>query len=288
VQSIARRQKPCDHEAAVDIAETNSLQRALAVLDVLERTHGGLNNAELSRQMGIPKSTVSYITARLTRAGYLIRDEETRRFRMGLKVVALAYGALREVGIRSVAEPVLYKLVTETGLSAGVGVLQQGRVLLIDRVESPGFIHEAVEVASISGVRRRDRYIAREQRDVGRELPAHSTALGKVLLAHLPKQQMLALLAETGLPRRTTKTIISKSRLLQELEIVHERGFATADQEEYAGVRALSAPIVDGSGAVRAAVSVNGNPAERVWGDLPELVKLVQSAARAISRQLRY
>jgi IclR family KDG regulon transcriptional repressor len=266
---------------------TNSLERALRLLKIVEQTPGGLRQAEISRILGIPKSTCSYITNKLTGEGFLIRDECAGRLKIGLATVALAHGALREIGVRSVAEPALYKLTSETGLSAGIGVLERGRVLLVDRVEGSLFVRDAVEVAD-GGARRRGRYRLRDQRDIGRELPVHTTALGKVLMAYLSRQQVLKLIAERGLLRSTPKTIVSTSRLISELMTVRKRGYAVADEEASRGVRALSLPIFDGTGAVRAAVSVNGNPAESVWRDLAYLVKVVEAAARDISARMRF
>ncbi|HEY4360141.1 MAG TPA: IclR family transcriptional regulator [Bryobacteraceae bacterium] len=257
---------------------TNSLERALVLLKVVERTPGGLRHAEIARQLEIPKSTCTYILSRLEREGYLLRDEATGKFRIGLATVALAYGALRETGIHSVAEPALYKLTQETGLSAGIGVLERGWVLLVDRVEGPGFVNRALEARP---------YRARSQRDVGRELPVHSTALGKVLLAYLPKEQVRAVIAQRGLRRYTRKTNVSEARLLGELEAVRKQSFAVADEEAYLDLRALAAPVFDAAGAVRAAVSVNGSPKDPVWSDLDSLVALVQNAARDISRRAR-
>ena len=173
---------------------TNSLERALALLKLVEQTPGGLRNVEISRALEIPKSTCSYIAQRLVREGYLILDEETGKYKLGLATVALAHGALREIGIRSVAEPALYKLTSETGLSAGLGVLERGRVLLVDRVEGPRFVDDAVATATV-GARRRSRYRVRDQRDIGREMPAHTTALGKVLLAYLSRREVLDVIA---------------------------------------------------------------------------------------------
>jgi len=267
-------------------AATNSLERALLLLKAIEQTPGGLKNAEIHRLLKIPKSTCSYITSRLEREGYLIRDQISGRYRIGLATVALAYGALREIGIRSVAEPALYKLTSETGLSAGIGVLEQGRVLLVDRVEGPGFVSRALEAADTNLSRASFR--ARSQRDIGRELPAHSTALGKVLLAYLPVDQALEIITQRGLERSTKKTIVSKGAFLAQLELVRKQGYALADEEAYSDLRALSAPIPDATGTVRAAVSVNGSPKDPVWADLPALVKLVSAAARDISKRVRF
>jgi len=271
------------------MAETNSLERALVLLKVIEQTPGGLRNADISRILKIPKSSCSYIVSRLEREGYLIKDAVSKRYKIGLTPVALAHGALREVGIRTVAEPALYKLTRSTGLSAGIGVLQRGRVLLVDRVEGPQFVDRAIEVAAGRTARAgaATSYRMRTQRDIARELPAHSTALGKVLLAFLPRQQALDLIAKCGLIRSTATTIVSKKRLLAELDLVRKQGYAIADGEAYLDLRALSVPIFDADGEVRAAVSVNGNQSDAVWDDPEQLVRTVEEAARDISRRAR-
>ncbi len=263
------------------VRATNSLERALVLLKVIEQTPGGLRNADISRQLKIPKSSCTYIVNRLEREGYLIQDPVSKRYKIGLTPIALAHGALREVGIRTVAEPALYKLTSQTGLSAGIGILQRGRVLLVDRVEGPRFVDRAIEAAA-----GRASYQVRAQRDIGRVLPAHATALGKVLLAFLPRQQVMDLLAKYGLANAAT-TILSKRRLLGELDLVRMQRYAIADGEVYSDLRALSVPIFDADGEARAAVSVNGNPNESVWDDLAKLVRTVEEAARDISRRAR-
>ena len=269
---------------------TNSLERALAVLEILEAAAGGLRHTEISARLRIPKSTCSYILARLEQRGYLARDPATGRYRLGLTPVALAHGALRELGVRSIAEPALYKLASETGLSAGIGVLERGRVLIVDRVEGAEFVRDAVQIAE--GLPPRwtaasRKYRVRADRDVGRELPAHSTALGKVLLAHLPREQVLALIAELGLARHTRKTIVSRTRFLEELEQVRRQGYATADEEHHSGFRSIAAPIYGSAAAVTAAVALNGGPAEAAWRDPAALIERVRAAGREISRRAR-
>jgi DNA-binding IclR family transcriptional regulator len=263
------------------VAATNSLERALLLLKVIEQTPGGLRNADISRQLKIPKSSCTYIVSRLEREGYLIQDPVSRRYKIGLTPIALAHGALREVGIRTVAEPALYKLTSQTGLSAGIGILRRGRVLLVDRVEGPRFVDRAIEAAA-----GRTSYQVRAQRDIGRVLPVHSTALGKVLLAFLPRQQVMDMLAKYGIASAAT-TIVSKKRLLGELDLVRKQRYAIADGEVYSDLRALSVPIFDADGEARAAVSVNGNPNEPVWDDLAKLVRTIEEAARDISRRAR-
>lgn len=251
---------------------TGSLDRALALLKLMERTSGGLRNTDVSRQLKIPKSTCSYILGRLEREGYVSRDAASGRYKLGLATVTLAHGALREIGIRTVAEPTLYRLVLDSGLSVGLGVLERGRVLLVDRVESASLIDQAPPD--------RHRIRRRAQRDIGRELPVHSTALGKVLLAYLPEQEVLRLLLEQ-------RVGLSRSEFLSELESVRQRGYALADREADPDVRALGVPIFDSDERVRAAISVNGSPEEPAWRDVGRLVELASQAGRDISRRAR-
>ncbi len=269
----------------------NSLERALAILEMLEQTPGGLRHNDISRRMKIPKSTCSYIMERLERRGYVFRDDHTGRYKIGLTTVALAHGALREIGVRSIAEPALYKLTGETGLSAGIGVLERGRVLIVDRVEGSEFVRDAVEVAGEPPVRwagRVRKYRVREDRDIGRELPAHSTAIGKVLLAHLPRQHVLDVVAQHGLARYTRKTITSKTQLFRELDLVRQQGYAAADEEHRAGLRSIAAPIYGVTGEVGAGVALNGSSTEAAWFETSLLIDKVKAAGREISRRARF
>ena len=256
----------------VPVPATNSLERSLLVLDLIGKTPGGLRHAEISRQLGLPRSTCSWILKRLVSQSYLAHDVDTGRYKVGLKVVALAHSALRELGFRAVAEPVLYRVASETGLAAGIGVLEGGYVLLVDRVEPP-------ELAGRLLVHNR----SRNDREIGRELPAHSTALGKVLLANLSRRDLLNYLDEHALTKRTSRTIVSRENLLLDLRRIRQRGYAIADGEHDTALRAISAPIFDYVGNVRAAISLNGTPALAIWRDLRALIAYVTAAARDIS-----
>ena len=109
-----------------------------------------------------------------------------------------------------------------------------------------------------------------------------------MLLAYLPERQRAALLRDLVLVRRTSRTILSKAKLLAELAQVLRQGYATAEEEEYIGVKSLAAPIYDNARDVRAAVALNGGVADPAWNDAPAMVHLVQNAAREISKRSRF
>jgi DNA-binding IclR family transcriptional regulator len=246
---------------------TNSLERALRLLELVGKTPGGLTNANIARRLQIASSSCSYILTRLEREGYVKRDAEGR-YEIGPKLVTLAHYALREMGFYEIARPTLHRLATESGLTAGIAILQRDQVLVIDQVESPQFIKLETTVGSL--------------------LPVHTNAHGKVLLAHLPKAEALALLKRAGLPAKTSRTIVSSDKLLAELELVRKRGYATSNEEQFVGARGLGAPIMNSEGGVVASISVVGSPAQTVWKRMDELVELVKAAAREISRSGRF
>lgn len=243
----------------------NSLERALLLLDIVARVDGGLTNAEISRRMRMAPSTSSYILSRLEREAYVRRDKATGRYQIGLRLMELAYGALRTIGHRPIVEPALHRLVEQTGLTALVAVWVRGRAVVVDKVESPESIKLDV--------------------DIGRPLFAHSSALGKVLLAHLSPGEFNDFINEHGLPRRTAKTITSRAKLQENLAIAKARGYATANQEEFIGGRAVAAPIVDGFGKVCAAVSGAGPSGHPIWKCPEDAIQCVKAAARDISRR---
>jgi DNA-binding IclR family transcriptional regulator len=272
---------------------TNSLERALVLLETIEQTPSGLTNAESSRLLRIPKSSCSYIMTRLERKGYLSRDKDTKRYKIGLTTVALAYGALRDMGFRSIAEPALYKLTIDTGLSANIGVLERGRVLLVDRVESGRFVQGIINSAeAIPQVFQSKKQFStceirsKDERDIGRELPCDGSALGNVLLAHLSKPELLSLIKEYGLSRVTAKKT-SMNALMLHLANVRKQGYASSYGEYEEGVCAVAAPIMDSSGNARAAVSINGYASEVDWSEADRLIELVKAAGRDISRRAR-
>jgi DNA-binding IclR family transcriptional regulator len=252
---------------------TNSLERALKLLELVAHRPDGCSNSELSHKLGIPTSSCSYVLARLTREHYLSRASNGR-YTIGLKTLILAHAALRRIGFRPFAEPVLYRLVEETRLAANIGVLEGGRVLLVDRIESAESVNGEVQ-------------LPRELRDIGIDLPAHTTGLGKVLLAGRDDTQVLEIIEAEGLARKTARTITSADALFSELEVVRERGYATVKDEHYKGFWSIAAPIPDANGITRAAVSLTGSPEQPAWREPESLAVRLAEAARDISISMR-
>jgi DNA-binding IclR family transcriptional regulator len=261
---------------------TNSLERGLALMKAIGQQRGGMTNAELSRHFDIPKSTCTYILTRLEREKYVIRDKLTGRYTIGLNTLSLAHDALREIRFPAIAEPTLYRLAERTGLVAILGVREGDRVLTVDRVESPDFMRDSAE----SGRSRWPFYPAREHRGLGAEYSLHASALGRVVLAHLPPQNLSEILEAIQLTKLTPKTIVSKTELLVELARIRKAGYSIADQQSHLDTLAIAAPIVEANGEVRASVCIAGSRLSPAFRGLSSLIVSVQQAGDEISKRL--
>ena len=247
---------------------SNSLERGLRILEMIGQRRNGLSNKEVSDELGLATSSCSYVLGRLEREGFLVRDPATGRYEIGLKVLAISRAALRRFDFRRVAEPVLVALRDNTGLDAVVGVLDKNRVMVINRISGGEFPDADV--------------------DTGTEYLAYATAIGKLLLAHLPQEHVRELFGESGLPAITPKTITSMAALLKELELIRKRGYSLSFDEQILGLSAIALPITDAQGIVRAGVAAIGNTGQSVWKDMGGLAQQVKLAAREISQQVRF
>ncbi len=248
---------------------SNSLERALIVLNDISRTPEGLTNKQVSEGLGIATSSSSYLLSRLEREGFLTRDGATSRYKIGLKVLAIARGALQQLDFPTLAGPVLRQLAVYTGLDVVMGVLDRERLIVVARVANSEFIDVQV--------------------DTGTEFPAHATATGKVLLANLPRQDLMVRIQRNPLAQLTKQTITDESQLLVELGSVAACGYALCDQELTGGRRSLGAPIMNSRGSVQAALALAGDVGHPFWErPLPEIVGVLKDAAQDISRLDRY
>jgi IclR family acetate operon transcriptional repressor len=219
------------------MSTVQSVDRALDVLEALADQGGQAGLSEIAARTGLPYGTIHRLLRSLLARGY-VRQESDRRYALGSALVRLGGAAERMIGVW--AQPYLEKMVALSGETANVAVLEGDFVVYVAQAASP----------------RRLRMFA----EVGRRVLPHSTAVGKVLLAE--RDDAAAILARTGLPRRTEHTITSAEAMLAELEKVRAQGYAMDFGEEELGVNCLAVPVRDG-GRVIASMSISG-PVDRI------------------------
>jgi len=252
---------------ASDASPAVAVERALNILEAAANRRDGMTNSEISRKLAIPKSSASYILRTLEKRGYLRREAETGRYRLGLKILSLGGDAQANLDIADVALPFMRMLGEKIRMTVHLAVLDQGEAVYIEKVEAPGFF--------------------KVNTWVGRRMFLHSTSVGKCLLAWLPKQEIETMVKPQGLKKRTPKTITSITKLLGDLEHVKQSGYAVDDEENSLGARCLGAPIFDPMGNVTAALGASGTLTQMDEDSMPRIIDALRETARRISRQLQ-
>ena len=245
-----------------------SVRNAARVLRAFTNADAELGVSELAARLGLGKSTVHRLVATLAAERLLDKDPATGRYRLGLALYELGTNVTEHVDLHQAALPVLTTLRHTTGEMVHVAVLDGLEVIYVERLES----HHLMPIF----------------RTVGHRLPAHWTSSGKVLLAALPRDDLLKRLAGVQLEARTARTITELPALLEELDKVAQRGWASNEQEGHEGVVSVGAPLRGPDRRVIASVSVVGASARMHGSTMRRYTALVVESAAVISRRLGY
>ncbi|MCY7348103.1 MAG: IclR family transcriptional regulator [Pyrinomonadaceae bacterium] len=248
---------------------SNAVERAFSILEIISESSQGLSNSDISRRLKVPKSSASYILRVMEKRGYLTRGEGGK-YRLGFKIMSLSHQQSAHIDVREVAKPILEKFVEKSRMSeAHLAVLDNGRAVYVEKVEAENsFIKMDIWV--------------------GHRLPVHTTAIGKVLVAYLPENEVLKILELRGMEKKTRRSITDPKKFLRELEKVREYGFALDNEENNLNVRCLAAPIFSASGEVVAALGTSTTILQLDKSHLPKVVELVKDAAQQVSKQIGY
>jgi DNA-binding IclR family transcriptional regulator len=244
--------------------DAGSVVRALRMLSAFDGEKPDLGVSEIARKVGLPKSTAHRLLHSLEAEGF-VRRLSGSRYVLGWKLFELGTRVQEQGGLQSVVIEELSRLVTRTSENAHLAILDGGAVLYLEKVESPRSL--------------------RMPSAVGQRVPAHCTALGKVLLASLPDQQVGLISKEHGLPAFTPATLTDFRALQDHLQMVRERGYAIDREEFEEGLLCIAAPIRNETNEVCAAVSISG-PATRLDERIEDLAATVQECSEALSHKL--
>jgi IclR family KDG regulon transcriptional repressor len=240
-----------------------SLGRAFAILEEVARHREGIGLADLSKLVGLHNSTTFHLAKTMVSLGYIRQEKDSKRYRVGRPLFALAASALDEIEMVNVATPVLEDLSRETGESSHFAVRMGDSVVVIARTSGPG----AFQLTDRVGVVR----------------PAHCTALGKVILAGLRPDQLERFLERVDMKPSTDKSITNVAQLLREIAEVRKTGIAYDDGEFNPEVRCVAVPVKDFTGQVVGALGISG-PIWRMSNQaLHSRAKVVQAAADRLS-----
>jgi IclR family transcriptional regulator, pca regulon regulatory protein len=251
---------------------SQSLERGLAILACFSLERPLLGIAELAEMLGMSRSTTHRYVITLVALGYL-RQGAQRKYRLALQVTELGLSAMNSTSLREHARPYIEELSRRSSFTVCLAVLDGPEILLIDRIRGQRRGQGLMELGNRAGSR----------------LPAHCTAMGKLLIANLPVRERRELLAELKLDRRGPGAVASKSALRDELESIPMEGLAVSDQGIAPGLIAIAAPVRDASCEVVAAAGMAAhNSMISPGGLLDQLGPHLISTADRISARLGY
>jgi DNA-binding IclR family transcriptional regulator len=262
---VAPAGREIDDEAAgrQRVGGVQSLGRAFAILEAVARHRDGIGLADLTKIVGLHNSTTFHLAKTMVALGYLRQERETKRYRIGRPLFALAASALDEIEMVNLATPVLEELSRETGESSHFAVRMGDAVVVIARTGGPG----AFQLADRVGVVR----------------PAHCTALGKIILASLSEDQLKRFLDRVELTPSTAKSITEVPALRREVAEARRAGVAYDEGEFNLEVRCIAVPVRDFTGQIAGALGISGPIWRQAGRGQPAKVKALQVAAGRLS-----
>ena len=246
----------------------SSLQRALDILSLFGTQTPELGITDIAKALNLHKSTAAGLVYTLQRNGYIAQNPENRRYHLGLQLVERAGVLLDQIEIRKIAMPELEHLRDWSSESVNLAILEENQIIYIERLltdKSLGF-----------------------RNHIGKRAWPHSTALGKAILSHLPRQQALSVLRSYQLESMTPNTITEVDELMRQFEDFRRCGYAIEREENEIGGLCISAPVHNFTAQPVAAVSVSFPLSRLDEAMISTYGAKVKAVARDISEKLGY
>ena len=197
-------------------ATSQSLERGLAILSSFDPDRPLIGGSELSRELDLSRSTAHRYVATLAKLGYLQQDPDSRRYRLGPKVLDLGFSAINSMDLREISAPHLRLLSDETGCTVNLAILDGTDVVYIDRCRT---------------ARPRQREIDLNLHVGARRPPAYCTAMGKAILAFFPEGRLEEIIERIDFAPRGPNTLTDPTTFRKELRKIQAAGIAVNDEE---------------------------------------------------------
>ena len=238
-----------------------SVVRAFVLLEALAAARSEVPLAELAKTVGLAQATTHRLLRTMLDLGY-VHQGATREYALGPGLISLGARATPPLVAR--AQPVMIELEELAQETVNLAVLDGAHVVYVGQVPS--------------------RHQMRMFTEVGRRLLPHGTGVGKAMLAHLPSEDVTALLARTGMPSYTEHTFTDEDALLRELAKIAQQGYALDEAEQELGVRCVAVAVP--GAPVPAAVSVSGPSGRLTMEAVERIAPVVQRIATSLGSTL--
>ncbi|MCL4557515.1 MAG: IclR family transcriptional regulator, partial [Deltaproteobacteria bacterium] len=242
-----------------------SLEKALDVLNLFN-TFSVLTVTEISRKLGYPKSTISGLLKTFGKYELVEKDSDSS-FRLGIKAFELGFRYLNGMEILTVARLWAERLLKEEGEAVHIAIRRGWNIYIILDLQPPNSYMTILQT--------------------GMNVPAHSTALGKVLMSDISDEQLNVFLRRP-LERLTERTITQPGAFREELKKIRETGYAMDMEESLKGLICISAPIFQRDGRIIASIGISSIELPGKDERIQALVRKTKAVASNISMDIGY
>ncbi len=263
-KSSVGRSKNFDKKSTV-----GSLAKGFRVLEAFSSGHAQMTISDVSRVTGLDSGTVFRNLNTLFDLGYLERDDDSKQFRLSLKVLDLGFHAIGRSDIRDLVLPILRELVSQVGEAASLGVLEGGDILYLERVRA-GVARLGVDIR------------------VGTRVPAYCSVVGQALLAFLPQKEQKKILQDQQSHSDLGIVPLSDDEVLRSLEVIQKDGYALKGSYFNSSLHVFATPVFDRDNYPIASVSVAAPSLRISQAEMLDIAfEPVMSAVKKISKALR-
>jgi IclR family transcriptional regulator, KDG regulon repressor len=218
--------------------ETQSIHRAVTILDCFQDFQPELGVREIARQLELHPSTVGRMLTTLTSLGILVQDKDTHRYRMGSKVLKWGAVYMGNMDLRIIARSYMQELQKATEETISLDIPDGATRLCVERIESPQQL--------------------RWVKKLGERMPFFASASGRTLLTFMTPSERKAILETMPFEQLTPHTTTDPKIFNQELELTRKRGYAVSEGERVEGVSCVAAPIFDATERIIGAMTISG------------------------------
>lgn len=251
--------------AISSVSKSSTVLRALKVLEVVGETREAISAADVAQEIGADRSTTYRMLATLEDAGYVVRDESGRKFKLSFKVISLGRNLMAEDELDELIRAALRELAAKTQEAVNYSVLEGHETVIVMRVKGSHLVSVDFQVGDRAAV--------------------HCTAIGKVLLAFQSRAYIEDVISH-GLPLVAKNTITDPNVLRTELERIRLQGYAIDDGEFADEMRCIAFPIFGSGGKIRGGINFSGPSTRFTYEKLDELRDLALQVAGRLTQQL--
>jgi len=244
--------------------QVQSVSRALAILSRLAEHDEGLSLTNISRELTLAPSTAHRLLTTLQHERFVRFNDAKGIWQIGVQAFVVGSHFLSSRDLVTVARPHMEQLMELSGETTNLAMADQGEIVYLSQVEC--------------------RQLMRTLARPGARIAMHCSAVGKALLAQMPKADVSRILRNRGLPKVTERTITTMACLQADLDAVRAQGYAMDDEEHAVGLRCIAVPVFDETGGIVAAVSLSGPKVRIPEARIDDLAAMVIDTGHQITR----